>query len=79
MRDDCHDYVGKVLSQSENVYRRYKVFIANIHIFQGVIAYIVINIANGPTQYRDLLRNMMIIYYQYNSSLHINEISICFM
>lgn len=34
MRDDCHDYVGKVSSQSESVYRSYKIFIANIRIFQ---------------------------------------------
>lgn len=55
------------------------IYCKHTYVSVGVIAYIVINIANVPTQYRDLLRNMMIIYYQYNSLLDINEISKCFM
>lgn len=30
-RQDCYDYVVQILNQSENVYRSYKIFIANIY------------------------------------------------
>lgn len=30
MKHDCHDYVGKISDQSENVYKSYDIFVTNI-------------------------------------------------
>lgn len=30
MRHDYRDYIGEIWNESENVYRNYKIFIANI-------------------------------------------------
>lgn len=34
MKHDCHDFIGKIFSQSGNVYCSYKIFIAEIYFIK---------------------------------------------
>lgn len=35
MRHDCDNYIDKIRNQSENVYRSYKIFTANMHLVKN--------------------------------------------